>query len=73
MKLFKNNIKTYGDLVKLIEKNNLENEKIILGVEGYNTLLCVDGDIKNAPIVLQEINGHIILSDNCGSYFEDFR
>ena len=73
MKLFKNDIKTYGDLVKLIKDNNLEDQEMILGVEGYNTLLCIDGDKKDAPIVLQEINGHIVLSDNCGAYLEDLR
>ena len=69
-------VKTYGDLVKYIEEYNLEDKPIILGVEGYNTY-CYEtneGYYKKQDkiIRLQELNGFIVLSDDCGIYEEQF-
>lgn len=69
-------IKTYGDLVKAIQENNLEDKDIVLGVEGYNTY-CYEtneGNYKKQDkvIILQEINNFIVLSDDCGIYEEQF-
>lgn len=69
-------IKTYGDLIKVIEDNGLQDKPIILGVEGYNTY-CYETNEGNYEkqdkvIRLQEINGFIVLSDDCGIYEEQF-
>lgn len=58
-------ITTYNDLIKLIKKYNLQDKKIILGVEGYNT------QKYNENIYLKNINGNYILCDSCGLYYEE--
>lgn len=68
-------LKTYGDLVKYILINDLENKPIILGVEGYNTF-CYERnddtyDVKDIEIGIDTINDKVILCDNCGAYKGD--
>ena len=33
-------IKTYADLIKYVQDNNLENEQVIVGCEGYDNYNC---------------------------------
>lgn len=70
-------LKTYGDLVKYILLNDLENKPIILGVEGYNTF-CYEVDdyayeVKDSEIGIETIDNKVILCDNCGGYEEDLK
>lgn len=68
-------IKTYGDLIKVIEKYDLEDKPIVLGVDGYNTYCYQKSngnyELDDKTIRLMEINDFIVLCDNCGNYEED--
>lgn len=64
-------LKTYGDLIKFIEENNLQDKKIVIMCEGYNSDFYITnggsfGFKEDNTISIAKYNDNVVLSDSCG-------
>ena len=68
-------IKTCQDIINFIQKNNLQDHDVILGVEGYNTdQFIINNKIykkNDSFLMIQVINNKVVICDNNGSYKEE--
>lgn len=56
-------INTYGDLIEYIKKNKLEDKRVVVSCQGYNSLY--DNDYSDTFIY--EYKGIVVIRDNTNS------